>query len=178
MKSLVKMDNLFSEYITKDNIPSDGGNDQINLFNDLPSGNEKKKIKAEKTKNSSGYKSKEQKDLEKRAANSLLVKALQGEILNDMRIQSEKIDYYVKAKSVAELKFMDSLYFSYMERSHLEMIRMVKKIKPEIRILIYQEDKENIVNDIISCLLKEIKNALAGIKIAQINELKKWKQSV
>lgn len=130
--------------------------------------------KIKKKSSSSGGRTSNKKELEKQAANAILVKSIQNEVLNDMKIQSEKIAYMKKAGEVAELSFMDALYFSFMEQTNLSLIKMVKRLKIKIESFVIEKNADGVVE----CVEKEVTNVLKGVKLQQKEELKKWKESL
>lgn len=88
--------------------------------------------------------------------------------------QKEAIELKKKAGDLIETSFAEYLYFGYMERVNLDLLRMAKRIEPMI---------ENMVNDrntrgIIKRINSEITNILKGIQKQQAEDVKNWRDEL
>lgn len=190
----MKADNVFSDFLIGEEvpevmlaeaeIPTDTG-DSINqgeLFSssDISLSEKKPDKNKEPGKNkkpsSSGdlfEDTDEFKILSNQATKAQLRKHIQTDTLNRLKIETEIVNFKKAAGDVAEFKFMDLMYISYMEKINLDSFKMLKRLKPKFES--YIRDKE--VSDSIMALLKsEFTKTFEGVKSAQAKEVEKWNQ--
>ena len=118
-------------------------------------------------------KSDEYKSLNEQAQKAQLMKHIQVDKLNRLKLETEMVNFKKAAGEVAEFKFMELMYTSYITKMHTDIIKMLKRLKPKLES--YIRDPEAAAA--ISLLLKtEVKKTLEGVKIAQIKEVEKWNQ--
>ncbi len=179
------MNNIFSEYITEETVligeVVTKKSEQTELFTDDQLGTGKKTTnkpagKDETSENNDiiPIENPEFTKLKERSANSLLVKHLQTQELNQLKIENERILFLKNAGKVAEIKFMEFLYFGYMEKANLDLMKMVKKLKVRFEPLVSQKA----LKEIIEILSNEISYVLTSIKKKQAEEVKNWKDDL
>lgn len=176
--------NIFSDYISSDNqnkqiIEENSDDVQGELF-ELEKSDRLKKDTDDKDHNDSDEKDDkeildpEYEKLRTQSTHAQLYKHIQVEELNHLKIENERVNFLKNAGRVAELSFMDFLYFGYMEKCNLDLIRMVKKLNHRWKPLL---DKETL-DKITDMLSKEVSYVLRGVKEKQKEEVESWKDGL
>lgn len=109
--------------------------------------------------------------LKQKSTHAQLYKHIQVEELNHLKIENERVEFLKSAGRVAEFSFMDFLYFGYMEKSNLDMIKMIRKLKHRWTPLMNEE----LLTRLIDMLTKEVSNVIRGVKEKQKEEIENWK---
>ena len=109
-----------------------------------------------------------------KSSHAQLYKHIQLEELNHLKIENERVNFLKNAGKVAELSFMDFLYFGYMEKCNLDLLKMVKKLKHRYRTFLDVEK----LDKVIELLEREINYVLKGVKDKQKEELENWKNEL
>lgn len=160
---------LIGEEIKTDKVQTELFSDE-DIKPDKKNNDQKKETEKKETEKKKPF-DPEYEKLKNRSANSVLMKHLQVEELNQLKIENEKLTFLKNAGKVADVKFMDFLYFGYMEKANLDLMKMVKKI----RVLYEPLVPVKVLKECIDILSDEISYVLKSIKKKQAEEVKNWK---
>ena len=101
----------------------------------------------------------------------LLEPILKNEKLSYINEQ-QKLSLLKESGKVMETSFGEFLYFGYMEKLNIDILMMLKKLKPKIDNLVKERDTDGV----IKVLKKEYKSILDTVKKSQEKDVKAWKK--
>lgn len=113
-------------------------------------------------------------ELTEQAAEAKLREQISKAELAAYKVEKESLALKKAAGDVQETAFAEFLYYGYMEKCNLDLLRMMKRIEPMI---------ENMVNDhntagIIKRINNEITTILKSIQKQQDEDRKNWKKEL
>ena len=99
-----------------------------------------------------------------------LMKPILDNTLKERKIEQETLELKKKAGDVMEFGFGDFVFFSHIERIHIEIARMGKKLRP----LLDGPVKEQDLLEVIRIIEKECTSILVDVKKGQAEAVKSW----
>ena len=103
-----------------------------------------------------------------------LMKPILDNTLKERKIEQETIELKKRAGEVMETSFGEFLYYGYMEKVNLDLLRMMKRIEPMIENMVNDRNTKGIIKRIDS----EITNILKGVQKQQDLDAKNWKKEL
>lgn len=165
---------IFSSYLEKEKKP---GPVDLFGFTDLSFASEKKEDKKEEfrdqanngigSEKSDKFLDDEHKQLYEDSLKSKYRKQINDELLNNIKIQKEKIKLLKASGEVAYIKDLEFIYIHYLEKANTDFVKMFRKLRN--RIDGYVNDKRT--DDLISFLEKEAAITIKNVKAAQAKEI-------
>ena len=99
---------------------------------------------------------------------------LEEQILKNENIrfknEQEKIKLKKSAGDIAEIPFIEFMYFGYMEKINIELLALNKKIRPIIENLV----KDGDYTGVSKRYQRELESILRNVKASQKSDLEKW----
>lgn len=88
------------------------------------------------------------------------------------KVEKESMEVKKAAGDIMQTDFGEFLFFGYMERCNLDLLRLMKRIEPMIENMVNDKNTRGIVKRINS----EITNILKGIQKQQAEDAKNWRR--
>jgi len=91
--------------------------------------------------------------------------------LAEYKVEKERLAIEKEVGELIDYQLADFLFFGFMDKMANELLRLPKKLEPQIVNLA----KEKEYNGIIKLLTREHENVLKDIKTQQLADLKEWR---
>jgi len=166
-------ENIFADFIEPEE-PEEKVLQEDLLGFDLPafSSSGKNKKTGEKNNPPSQFSDDTHKELAEKAKLSSWKKTVHDEEIKSVQLQRERIRLMEAAGEVGEISFFDFCFVAYMEKINIDTFKMFDRIDARVGTLAEQQNGKAIMQ----MMRKEFSNVIKSVKIAQANEIKRWKQ--
>jgi hypothetical protein len=90
------------------------------------------------------------------------------------KVEKERLALDLKAGNIAEVKYMEFVYLSHIEKMYIDMHRMADKIEAKINPFVQERD----IKGVTKTLKKEISETIRSVKQGQKEAARSWKKDL